>query len=179
MEPTQSEPATTTLTPRVGERRGGSGRVSRYSIRRLAGRATALSFGFLTSVLLAPEVVVAWEAVSSECERRLQGRAIEDVQQRLLDRWDDVELFEDDAAEWMRLHRDEWEWLLSQRLETYCPAEPAHQADRTTPVRLTLFVRGGRLSDVTGNLSPDHAALSRSTQFGVAGGVALRWEFSP
>jgi hypothetical protein len=179
MDSTQSEPTSTAITSRALGRQESSERALRLMNRRMAGRATALAFGLLASAVRTPEAVFASSAASSDCELRMQVRAMEDVQQRILDRWDDAALFEEDAPEWMRLHRDEWEWLFGQRLETYCPTELAGRADRPTPVRLTLFVRGGGLTDVTGNRSPDAAYVGRSQQYGLVCGAALHWEISP
>lgn len=146
---------------------------------RFSGRTAALSFALLFGLLCTPLALWASDPAVTDCQTRMHTRAVEDVQQRILDRWDDEPLFEDDRSEWMRVHRDEWEWLLNQRLATYCPTDIATSGRRSGPVSLALFVRCEGLVGQSVGSAAESVTTGRSIQHGVAGGVTLRWEMAP
>jgi hypothetical protein len=146
---------------------------------RFSGRTAALSIVLLFGLLCTPLAVWASDPAVTDCQSRMHTRAIEDVQQRILDRWDDEPLFEDDRSEWMRVHRDEWEWLLNQRLATYCPTDTATTGRLAGPVSLALFVRGEGLVGQSVGSATASVTSARSVQHGVVCGVTLRWEVAP
>jgi hypothetical protein len=79
----------------------------------------------------------------------------------------------------VRLHRDEWEWLLRERLKTYCPDDANARADQSAPVRLRVFVRGGAVADRTLMAGFERASAGVSGQYGLVGGIVLTWEWAP
>lgn len=179
MESTPSAPVSPSTTQRTCWRRLVGSRGLARGISQRAGRTAALCCFLLTSELCTPSGSYAAVGAAADCQLRHQAQAIEDVQRRIRDRWDDEALFDEDASEWMRVHRDEWEWLLRERLVTYCPDDANVRAGRTTPVQLGLFVRVGSVADRTLMAAFERNTTTTSSQYGLAGGVVLSWEWMP
>ena len=179
MESTQSAPTSPPTMPQPSGRRMAAMRRLARVITGTTGRTTALSCLVLTSELCTPPVIHASSPAPSDCLIRVHPQAIEDVERLILDRWDDEPLLEADASEWMRLHRDEWEWLLRERLKTYCPDDANARAGRSAPVGVRVFVRGGTVADTTLMVGFERATASGSDQYGLVGGIVLTWEWTP
>lgn len=189
MESTQSAPTSPPTMPRPLRRRMAAMRRLAQAFTGPTGRTTALSCLVLTGELCTPPMAhasalasapaLAPASTSSDCLLRLYAQASEEVQRRILDRWDDEALLDADAPEWMRLHRDEWEWLLRERMESYCPMDALARPGRLAPVRLRIFVRGGTVADRTLAAGFERATTGGSNQYGLVGGVVLTWEWAP
>jgi len=179
MESTPSAPVSPSKMQRTRLRRLVGARGLSHFISKCAGRTAALSCFLMTSELCTPSGSHAAVGAAADCQLRHQAQAIEDVQRRIRDRWDDEALFDEDVSEWMRVHRDEWEWLLRERLITYCPDDAHARAGRTAPVRLGVFVRVGSVADRTFMAAFERNTTSTSSQYGLVGGVVLRWEWMP